>query len=269
MIGIVDTHCHLADERLYGDLDGTLQRAAGEGVETIVAIGAIGTIEADQLTVEIAERHRQVFAAVGVHPHNAADCDEARIAALTALASSPRVVAIGETGLDFHYMHSPADAQERAFRRHLELARTLELPVVIHCRDAERRLCEIIREAGLPRAGGVVHCFTGNSEAAAEFVDLKLYVSFSGILTFRNARSVREAARTVPEERLLIETDAPYLAPEPYRGRRNEPAYVRRTFDVLCELRGADPLKLASRIRDNASRLFRIPPASCAESGIA
>ncbi len=259
MIGIVDSHCHLADQRLYCDLDGALRRAAGAEVEMIVAVGAIGTIETDQLTVEIADRHPQVFAVVGVHPHNAADCDEARIAALSTLASSPRVVAIGETGLDFHYMHSPADAQERAFRRHLELARALNRPVVIHCRDAERRLGEIIRESGLPPAGGVVHCFTGNREAAREFVDLGLYVSFSGILTFRNAGAVRDAAVTVPEERLLIETDAPYLAPEPHRGKRNEPAYVRRTFDVLSELRGADPLALAAIIRDNASRLFRIP----------
>ena len=177
---ILDVHCHLADPRLYPDLDGVLARAAAAAVEMIVAVGAIDTIETDRLTVEIAERYPQVFAAVGVHPHNAADCEEARIAALAALARSPKVVAIGETGLDFHYMHSPADAQERALRRHLELARALDRPVMIHCRDAERRLCEIVRETGLPPAGGMIHCFTGDADAAREFVELDFYVSFSG-----------------------------------------------------------------------------------------
>ena len=256
---ILDAHCHLADPRLYPDLDGALARAADAGVGTIVAVGAIDTIETDRLTVEIAERHPRVFAAVGVHPHNAVDCDEPRIAALAALARSPKVVAIGETGLDFHYMHSPADAQERALRRHLELARVLDRPVMIHCRDAERRLCEIVRETGLPPAGGMIHCFTGDADAAREFVELGFYVSFSGILTFRKADALRAAARLVPEDRLLIETDAPYLAPEPYRGRSNEPAYVRRTFEAMVALRGADASALAARLCDNAARLVRLP----------
>ncbi len=256
---ILDAHCHLADPRLYPDLDGALARAADAAVGTIVAVGAIDTIETDRLTVEIAERHPRVFAAVGVHPHNAVDCDEPRIAALAALARSPKVVAIGETGLDFHYMHSPADAQERALRRHLELARALDRPVMIHCRDAERRLCEIVRETGLPPAGGMIHCFTGDADAAREFVVLDFYVSFSGILTFRKADALRAAARLVPEDRLLIETDAPYLAPEPYRGRSNEPAYVRRTFEAMVALRGADASALAARLCDNAARLFRLP----------
>lgn len=256
---IVDAHCHLADPRLYPDLDGALARAADAAVGTIIAVGAIDTIETDRLTIEIAERHPHVFAAVGVHPHNAADCNEARIAALTALARSPKVVAIGETGLDFHYMHSPADAQERAFRRHLELARALERPVMVHCRDAERRLCEIVRETGLPPGGGMIHCFTGDADAAREFVGLGFYISFSGILTFKKADALRAAAMVVPENRLLIETDAPYLAAEPYRGKPNEPAYVRRTFEAMVALRGADASALAARIRDNAVRLFRLP----------
>jgi TatD DNase family protein len=257
---ILDVHCHLADPRLYPDLDGVLARAAAAAVEMIVAVGAIDTIETDRLTVEIAERHPHVFAAVGVHPHNATYCDEPRIAALAELARSSKVVAIGETGLDFHYMHSTAETQERALRSHLELARTLDLPVRIPCRDAERRLCEIVSETGLPPAGGMIHCFTGDARAAQAFVDLGFYVSFSGILTFRKADALRAAAMIMPEDRLLIETDAPYLAPEPYRGKRNEPAYVRRTFESLAALRGADASALAARIRDNAARLFRLPP---------
>ncbi len=256
---ILDAHCHLADPRLYPDLAGALARAAAAGVETIIAVGAIETIETDRLTVEIAGRHPHIFAAVGVHPHNAADCGPARIAALAELARSPKVAAIGETGLDFHYMHSSAESQERALRSHLELARALDRPVMIHCRDAERRLCEIVRETGLPPAGGMIHCFTGDAGAAEEFVKLGFYISFSGILTFRKADAPRAAALIVPEDRLLIETDAPYLAPEPYRGKRNEPAYVRRTFEALTALRGADASALAARIRGNAARLFTLP----------
>jgi len=259
MDAILDAHCHLADPRLYPDLDGALKRAADAAVGMIVAVGAIDTIETDRLTVEIAGQYPHIFAAVGVHPHNAIDCDERRIAALAALARSPKVVAIGETGLDFHYLHSPADAQERAFRRHLDLARALDRPVMVHCRDAERRLCEIVREAGLPPAGGMIHCFTGDADAARDLVELGFYVSFSGILTFKKAQALRAAAIVVPEDRLLIETDAPYLAPEPYRGKRNEPAYVRRTFETMAALRGADPSALAARICANAVKLFRLP----------
>jgi TatD DNase family protein len=260
MAPILDAHCHLADPRLYPDLDGVLAHAAAAGVEMIVAVGAIDTIDTDRLTVEIAERHPHVFAAVGVHPHNAGDCDEPRIAAVAELARSSKVVAIGETGLDFHYMHSTAEAQERALRSHLELARALDLPVMIHCRDAERRLWEIVGETGLPPAGGMIHCFTGDAAAARAFVDLGFCISFSGILTFRKADALRAAVMIVPEDRLLIETDAPYLAPEPFRGKRNEPAYVRRTFEALATLRGVDEPALAARIRDNAARLFRLPP---------
>jgi TatD DNase family protein len=257
---ILDAHCHLADPRLYPDLDGALARAADAGVGTIVAVGAIDTIETDRLTVEIAERHPRVFAAVGVHPHNAVDCDEPRITALAALARSPKVVAIGETGLDFHYMHSPADAQERALRRHLELARALDRPVMIHCRDAERHLCEIVRETGLPPAGGMIHCFTGDADAAREFVELGFYVSFSGILTFRKADALRAAARLVPEDRLLIETDAPYLAPVPKRGKRNEPAYIVETARKLAELRGVTLEEIANTTSANFLNLSGITP---------
>jgi TatD DNase family protein len=260
MDGILDAHCHLADPRLYPELEPALARAAAQGVERIVTVGAIDTIETDRRTVEIAERHANVFASVGVHPHNAADCDDARIAALSALARSPKVIAIGETGLDFHYMHSSAQAQEISLRRHLDLARALDKPVMIHCRDAERRIVEIVREAGLPQAGGMIHCFTGEVRAARDFVDLGFYISFSGILTFKKAGTLREAAAVVPDDRLLVETDAPYLAPEPYRGKRNEPAYVRRTFDALVSLRGAEPSALAANIRRNAARLFRLQP---------
>src|SRR5579885_3519542 len=180
---ILDAHCHLADPRLYPELEGALARAEVAGVQTIIAVGAIDTIETDRLTVAIAERHPQVFAVVGVHPHNAADADDARLDAVAALARSPKVVAIGETGLDFHYMHSPVEAQENALRRQLELAHELGKPIVIHCRNAELRVQQIVLEVGFPPQGGVIHCFTGDRAAAAAFLAMNFFISFSGILT--------------------------------------------------------------------------------------
>ncbi len=258
---IIDTHCHLADPKLYGDLEGVLARAAAAGVGTIISVGAIGPIENDRRTVEIAQQHGGVFAAVGVHPHDAKDCDATRIAELRELARSEKVVAIGETGLDFHYMHSPADAQEAALRRHLELAGELDLPVVIHCRDGEQRVMDIVGEVGMPRAGGVIHCFTGDVAAARGFVELGFCISFSGIVTFRNANAIRAAAAAVPDDAVTVETDAPYLAPEPLRGKRNEPAFVVRTLEVLAHLRGVSTERLAAQATANASRLFRLPSA--------
>lgn len=255
-MALIDSHCHLADARLRDDADGMIARARLAGVTTIISVGAIGAIETDRLTVELAERNRDVYAAVGVHPHDAAACSDARLTELRDLAASPKVVAIGETGLDFHYMHSPQHAQEDSLRRHLALATELGKPIVIHCRDAEERLATIVREAGMPPRGGVIHCFTGNASAARAFLALGFYISFSGILTFRNAAQVREAALVVPTERVMVETDAPYLAPEPHRGLRNEPAYVVRTLEVLARLRGVQTDVLAQATTENTRRLF-------------
>jgi TatD DNase family protein len=253
---LVDTHCHLADPKLRDDIDGVIARARAAGVRTLVSVGAIGSIETDRLTIETAEHNSDIYAAIGVHPHDAKDCDDARLAQLRELARSPKVVAIGESGLDFHYMHSPREAQETSLRRHLELAAELQKPIVIHCRNAEARIVEIVREVGMPVRGGVIHCFTGDAAAAREFLALGFCISFSGILTFKNAAVIRDAATIVPDDRVMIETDAPYLAPEPHRGKRNEPAFVLRTFETLARLRNANPAELAGRIAGNAARLF-------------
>ena len=258
---LVDSHCHLADPRLLAEADTIIERARATGVSTLVAVGAIGSIETDRLTVAIAERNNGVYAAVGVHPHDAKDCTSTRMDELRELARSSNVVAIGESGLDFHYMLSPREAQEAALRRHLELACELGKPIVIHCRAAEKRLVEIARETGVPERGGVIHCFTGDAAAAREFLALGFYLSFSGILTFKNAGSIRDAARLVPADRVLVETDAPYLAPEPYRGKRNEPAYVVRTLEVLARERGVDTEALAAQVTLNTARLFGFTPA--------
>ncbi len=260
MTTVVDTHCHLADAKFRDDVEAVIARASGAGVAQIISVGAIGPIDNDRLTVEIAEHHRDVFAVVGVHPHDARDCTPERIAQLRALAASKKVVAIGESGLDFHYMHSPPDAQEASLRAQLALATELDLPIVIHCRYAERRIVEIAREVGIPPRGGVIHCFTGDPNAAREFLALGLCISFSGIITFKNSASVREAASIVPDDRVMVETDAPYLAPEPYRGVRNEPAYVTRTLEMLAKLRRVDAAALGAQVIANAARLFRLPP---------
>lgn len=254
---IVDSHCHLADSRLRDEIDAIIARARLAGVGTIISVGAIGPIDTDRIAVEVAERNRDVYAVVGVHPHDASACSDERMAQLRELASSPKVVAIGESGLDFHYMHSPQQAQEASLRRHLLLAVELNKPIVIHCRDAEHRLAAIVRETGMPPRG-VIHCFTGNTVAAREFLSLAFYVSFSGIVTFRNAAQVRDAALIIPEDRVMVETDAPYLAPEPYRGKRNEPAYIPRTLEVLASIRGVTAETLAASTTANARRLFGI-----------
>jgi TatD DNase family protein len=263
-LNLTDSHCHLADPKLHGDTDAILDRARAAGLRTMVSVGAIGSIECDRETVAIAERNPDVYAAIGVHPHDAKDCDDDRIAQLRDLAQSSRVVAIGESGLDFHYMHSPVAAQEAALRRHLELAAEVGRPIVIHCRDAEERVVAIVREVGMPPRGGVIHCFTGNAAAAREFLALGFHISFSGIVTFKSAATLREAAPIVPADRLLAETDAPFLAPEPYRGKRNEPAFVARTFEVLAQLRNVDCDSMADQIATNAARVFQLPGIAAA-----
>jgi TatD DNase family protein len=253
---LVDSHCHLADPRLRDDLESVLERARAASIQTLVAVGAIASIETDRQTVAISERFGEVYAVVGVHPHDASACDEPRLEELRALARSERVVGIGESGLDFHYMRSSPEAQEAALRRHLELADEVGRPIVIHCREAEDRLIEIVKEVGMPPKGGVIHCFTGNRAAACEFINLGFFISFSGIVTFRNAASLREVVPIIPDDRILIETDAPYLAPEPHRGRRNEPAFLTETMTAVARVRRVAPADLAEQIRTNAARLF-------------
>jgi TatD DNase family protein len=257
---LIDTHCHLADPRLQPDAVSLIARAEAAGVRVILAVGAIGSIQTDRDTVAIAEHHQNVYAIIGVHPHDAGSCDRARIDELAQLARSEKVVAIGETGMDLHYRNSTREAQEEALRLQLRLASRLSLPLVIHCREAEPIVAQIVREEGMPARGGAIHCFTGTSADASRFLELGFYISFSGIVTFKNAGALRETARLVPEHRLLVETDAPYLTPEPHRGHLNEPAYVALTLGALARVRNAQASALATRIMANAAALFGFDP---------
>jgi TatD DNase family protein len=257
---LVDSHCHL--DMLADDQQRVLERAAAAGVATMVTIGAGGPMQCNYDAVSLAERHDNVFATVGTHPHNASEVDDARIAEIRALARRRKVVAVGETGLDYHYDNSPRPAQQNALRRFVALARELRLPLVVHLREADDDAARILREERAGELGGVIHCFSGDAASARTFLDLGFHLSFSGVLTFPTAEPVREAARLVPADRMMVETDAPFLAPVPYRGKRNEPALVAQTAITLAEVRRESLEKVAGQTRANTTHLFRLPTAT-------
>ncbi len=263
----VDSHCHLDDKRFADDLDAVLERAAAAGVTRILTIGTgDGPPEIDR-AIRLAERYPQVFASVGVHPHDAAKVTEETYADLRTLASHPKVLGFGEIGLDYHYDFSPRQTQREVFVRQLAIARDAELPLIIHTREAWADTMAILREHG-PHAG-VMHCFTGTPEEAEEALALGLQLAFGGVTTFKTADAVRQALLRTPDDRLLIETDAPYLAPLPYRGKRNEPAFMAKTAQLLAEVRGTTPEEIGRITTANFDRLFpgrgpaipsRLPP---------
>ncbi len=252
---LIDTHCHFNHARFAEDIPECIERAHAAGVMQMIVVGA--EREGSEQATEIAERHGPgIFATIGVHPHDSRNWDEATEARFRTLADHPKVVAIGEIGLDYHYDFSPREAQVIAFRAQLRLAREAQLPVVIHCREAYADTLQILTEEGADELGGVMHCWAGTLDEANQTVAMGLALGFGGTLTFKNAEDVRGAARTVPLETLLIETDAPYLAPMPHRGRRNEPAYVRFVAERLAELRGMSFDEMARLTTGNARRTF-------------
>jgi len=257
---LVDSHCHVAEPEFDADRDAVLARAAAAGVDLLVCVGATGPAEQNAAAVALAGRRDPVaiVATVGVHPHHADGADDAAFATLARMAATPGVVAIGETGLDFHYDHSARDAQRAAFARHVDLARRCRLPLVVHVREAHREAAEILATERAADVGGVIHCFTGDRDDARRYLDLGFSVSVAGIVTFKNADALRDAVRHVPSDSLLVETDAPYLAPVPYRGRRNEPAFVRAVAERVAAVRGEDVEAVATATASNARRVFRI-----------
>lgn len=255
--GLIDSHCHLDYEPMGSDLEATLARARAAGVERFVHIGC--SPESMARAVELANAHPSIHASVGIHPHEARHLDDAMLEQIERLAGEAVVVAIGETGLDYHYDFSPRDDQHRAFARQIELARRLDMPLVLHIRDAHADAWAILAEHPPRQNPGVVHCFTGNAAEAQRWLELGWHISFSGIATFKTAVELREAVALVPLTRIMLETDAPYLAPEPLRGRKNEPANVAFTCAALAQLRGDDPADLALAAANNTRALFRLP----------
>lgn len=256
---LVDSHAHLDDKDFDADREAVLERARAAGVLYLLAIGGGAKPEELGAAIALAERHEWVYATVGVHPHDARHFTDSHFDALRRLARHPKVLALGEIGLDYHYDNSPREAQKQALIRQLELAKESNRPVVIHCREAWPDLREIVASHWKPAGpGGILHCFSGGREDAFQFLDWGFLVSFAGNLTFKNAEGLRAVAREVPLDRLLTETDSPYLAPVPYRGKRNEPAYVREVTRQLAALHGLSEEEMGRQVVGNFTRFFRL-----------
>jgi TatD DNase family protein len=258
---MIDSHCHLDFAEYASDRGEVLARARGAGVSAFVCIGSGRDTASAREAVALAAAEGDVFAAVGVHPHDVKGMSEEDWRELEGLARAPRVVGVGETGLDYHYDHSPRDVQRAAYARFVALARAARRPVISHVRDAHEDAARILREAGAPEVGGVIHCFSGGVDDARRYLDLGHHLSFSGILTFKNAGPIREAAAFAPLDRILVETDAPFLAPIPHRGKRNEPAFIVETLRVLAEVRGAAVADVDAATTENTRRLFGLAAA--------
>ena len=257
----VDSHAHIDGQEFDADRPAVIQRARDAGVLAILNVGTgdphSGVLER---AVELAQNHDRLYTAIGVHPHDARLFDdEAEQRILSLIKQSTRVIAWGEIGLDFHYDNSPRDVQMSAFTRQLQLARAASLPVIIHTREAETETMEILRSewqgSNLP---GIMHCFSGSLDLATQAVDLGMFISFSGIITFKKADDLRHVAAEMPLERLLIETDCPYLSPVPYRGKRNEPAYVVEVAKCLADLRGVSNEDMGQITSENFAKLFNL-----------
>ena len=262
---LVDSHCHLDFPDFASELDAVIARARKAGIGRIVTIST--RVKKHVQVLAIAEKFPDVFCSVGTHPHNAQEELDIDAKALIALSRHPKIVAIGEAGLDYHYDNSPRDLQEQVFRQHIAAARETGLPLVIHSRDCDADMARILaEETGQGAFPAVLHCFTGGPDLAFKAMDLGLSISFTGILTFKNSGALRELAAALPANRILVETDAPYLAPLPYRGKRNEPAYVVETAKVLADTRGVSPEAIAEQTTENFFRLFSKVPRVLADA---
>jgi TatD DNase family protein len=257
----IDSHAHIEGTEFDADREAVIQRALEAGVEIIVCVGD-GEVAAGShaAAFKVADEHSFIYTTVGVHPHEARLLDDKLCAQLVELAQHPKVIAWGEIGLDYHYDNSPRDVQREAFRRQLRMASERRLPAVIHTREAEADTLAILeqewKDSGL---GGIIHCFTGTRRFAEAAIELGFLISFSAVVTFKKAEDLRDTAKHLPSETILIETDSPFLAPVPYRGRRNEPAYVVETARAIAELRGIEVEDFARATSKNFARLFRLP----------
>lgn len=252
----IDSHAHLDDRRFNGDRELVIEKLKENGLELVINIGA--DLETSIASVDLAKKYDNIYATVGVHPHSASELNKENLQKIKELSKNNKVVAIGEIGLDFYYDNSPRDVQRKWFKEQLKLAKELNLPVVIHSRDACQETFDTIKESQDGTLRGVLHCFSGSAEMAQEYVKLGFYISIGGPVTFKNARVVREVAEVVPLDKLLIETDCPYLTPEPFRGKRNEPSYVKYVAQKIAEVRGITVEEVAKATSRNTKELFSI-----------
>ncbi|WP_251554301.1 TatD family hydrolase [Neobacillus muris] len=253
---LFDTHAHLNDEQYKEDLQEVIERMQEQGVSNVVVVGF------DQPTIkramELAEQYEFIYACVGWHPVDAIDMTDEDLRWIERLAAHPKVVALGEMGLDYHWDKSPKDIQKEVFRKQIRLAKKVKLPIVIHNREATADVVEILKQEGAEEVGGIMHCFSGSPETAKECIDMNFYISLGGPVTFKNAKKPKEVAADVPLDKLLIETDCPYLAPHPYRGKRNEPAYVKLVAEQIAEIKGLTYEEVAEATTQNAKKFFGI-----------
>ncbi|AOY75486.1 TatD family hydrolase [Clostridium formicaceticum] len=253
---LFDSHAHLDDGRFDEDREEVIIEAQKRGLQYILNPGA--DLQTSMKAVALAEKYDMIYAAVGVHPHDVKDMDENTLSALKSLCSREKVVAIGEIGLDFHYDHSPRETQRKWFRKQIELAKEVELPIIIHDREAHGEVFDILQEYDAGEIGCVMHCYSSSVEMAREYIKRGIYISLAGPVTFKNAKKTYEVAQHIPLEWLLIETDCPYLAPVPYRGKRNEPAYVTYVANTIAEAKGISFEEVVRKTNENARRLFKI-----------
>ncbi len=257
-MSLIDSHCHLDHKQFAGDIAGVLRRAAYAGVNCVLTIGTGEGPNDLDCALKIAAQYPNVYATTGIHPHDASKADAASFEWLRTLSREEKILAIGEIGLDYHYDFSPRETQTQVFREQLNIAREASKPVIVHTREAWNDTMAILRERWHGGAG-ILHCFTGTPQQALEAVDLGFYLGFGGVLTFPKSADVREAARAVPAERLVLETDAPYLAPIPHRGKRNEPAFTALIAAKLAEVRGCSIEDIARQTTRNFHDLFHLP----------
>lgn len=255
--GLIDSHCHLDMEADQDDIDDLIASARQCGVHTIITIGI--DLVSSQRAAELADIYPDVYASVGIHPHSAEEGGDAVYQQLKEVAASDKVVAYGEIGLDYAKRYAPAERQRAEFARQLECAKELNLPIIIHDRDAHEDTLRIIKEQGPFPAGGVMHCFSGDTVLAYQVLDLGLYISVPGIVTFKNASELQKVTREIPLERMLLETDGPFLTPIPFRGKRNRPEYLLYTAAKVAELKNISIEELARQISENTRQLFSLP----------
>jgi len=256
---LVDSHAHIDFPQFAEDREAMLERARTAGVTTLLAIGTGPGPEKLDSAIPFAEQHDWIFATVGIHPHEAKEVTQTHLEELSRLAKHPKVIAWGEIGLDYYYDHSPRDVQEKVFREQMALARQAELPIIIHCRDAWTDCLNMLEQYWKPTGlGGILHCFSSTLEDARRGIEMGFLISFAGNSTYPKAQNLRDVAKGLPLEKLLIETDSPYLAPQPFRGKRNEPAYVTEVARTLASVRNLSPDELAAATAENFRRLFRL-----------